>query len=122
MTKPPDFTVLGKRYSVIEVAHLVNEEGRSDGTIGVVNSDDQTVHISSEIGPDTARGTYVHEWMHAMVFATGMHQDILKDEDLAERVIHRLEEVVLHSLRENPRALEYITGRQLLGKGSSRWA
>lgn len=99
-----------------EVAGVFHEEEAID-LLGLTNSDEQIILIESvAAGPDTQAVTVLHEVLHAVASQAGMRDTLT--EALEESTVKRLAPLLLQVLRDNPKLIEYLTNRRVLGKGS----
>lgn len=104
MKPPTPLFVMGQRYTVRTYAAL-----EVDGALGITDLDHQTIAISTKQSEDQIADTYLHEALHAIFSLTTLHRDMkLKRE---EDIIKRMTPALLQVLRDNPRFVEFVTGR-----------
>lgn len=130
MIKPPRvLRLIGQRYPIRFHAaiHIHDEQGNTvtEAANGFTDRNTGEIGLHLGLGPDVERVVMLHEVLHAIVGATGMHQDILSEGGpvggTEEQVVNRLTPILLAVLQDNPKLYEYLTDRRVLGAGSATW-
>ena len=110
---PRAIRIVGQRYKVQQQANLHVQDHNDEaptGVDGLMDTTHQIMMIDPTIGSDRLREVFLHESLHAMVNAAGLHRDILEGRD--EQVIKRLAPILLDFLKANPQVYTYLTGRR----------
>lgn len=92
--------------------------GKYMDAAGTSNWKGQLIQIVASHGPDEVADTFVHEAIHMMIASVGLADDILEGKVDEEKIVLRLTPALLNFVRDNPKSIEYITNRRVLGKGS----
>lgn len=96
MKRPERLRVIGKRWTVRWDYDNADE-------YGICDHNSQTLHIQSNLAPDTERDTLLHEVLHAVDEAMGTH--------LEEAQVRSLATGLLAVLADNPSFVRYLTRR-----------
>lgn len=119
MRLPSTITLMTQRIRVRKTDRIETESvsGKMEVFYGLFQPDGPSILIAEGIGADRERQTFVHENLHLMLEIGGLADAYDSD----EKLVTRLAPILLSWLRENPKAIEYLTDRRLLGKGSATW-
>ncbi len=118
---------LAEKAADVARSAYVEEHAMHDGVyhededvplLGFTDADCQTISVRHEMGEDAQTVTVLHEVMHAGFAQAGIRDVIGPGEE--ESVCKRLAPLMLQVLRDNPRLVEYMTQRRVLGARSGR--
>lgn len=87
---------------------------------GVHSDDDLHIEIDRDLPPTLFRQTVIHELLHALV-AQSTVTDMFENSETEEKFVRRVAPWLLGLIDENPRLVEFITGRRQGGAGSAAW-
>ena len=100
LLRPTKLRILGKDYSVKYIAEYpVNED-----TQGHCDYLTLKITVRNDLAPAEERSTLLHEALHCVSHAMGLH--------LEENAIERLESGVYALLADNPALLDYIKKKE----------
>jgi hypothetical protein len=106
MTMPSVVKLMAQRIPVVRTNQIIHEDsnGHRMEAWGLWDADSQTILMRKGQAPDRERTTFLHENLHALVSFGGL--DVCQNE---EDMVTRLAPLMLCWMRENPRALAYLT-------------
>jgi len=119
MSAPRTLRILTQKFKVEfpNELHVDNGAGEIDGVIGACDREANRIGVLATLSPDRARETYLHEVLHACAGMAGLTATYGFDKE--EDIVKRLSPILLSALRENPRLVEYLLDRRVLGAGSA---
>lgn len=114
MRPPRSFRILGQRYRVDNPKTFKDPED-GESLLGHIDHDYGLVTVSGTQSPDQMAETFLHEVLHALLDKVGHGSNQMGAEE-HEAMVNRLAPVLLLFLRDNPRVIEYLTGRVVGGR------
>lgn len=75
---------------------------------GSIHHEAQTITISPNRGPDATADTLLHECMHGLFLQTGLREVVGEKQE--ERIIQAITPLLLQTLRDNPKLIDFLVG------------